>query len=206
MRGYCWEVLMDFTGAHVRRPSPLMWKTLKFLLSSLWEKKKWHWNKELTAVEPGTPGSEITELPTKPQGPWRVQVIEKAIKFCLWFLFLLWFLLFIFYCFFILYFVCFGKILSQLEAAPRALRSGNALRFLCSVEPRTQLLALLLKWQIQVCAFRPKTLNYCLSDSRAEEPWLHPILSCSAHETRAGLAKSTENIINSEKTEGVWTL
>ena len=65
--------------------------------------------------------------------------------------------------FLILYFVCFGKILSQLEAAssvlprietfarcprvvpsaaPRALRSGNALRFLCSVEPRTQLLIL----------------------------------------------------------------
>ena len=65
--------------------------------------------------------------------------------------------------FFILYFVCFGKILSQLEAAssvlprietfarcprvvpsaaPRALRSGDALRFLCSVEHRTQLLIL----------------------------------------------------------------
>ena len=62
-----------------------------------------------------------------------------------------------------LYFVCFEKILSQLEAAssvlprietfarcprvvpsaaPRALRLGNALRFLCSVEPRTQLLIL----------------------------------------------------------------
>ena len=42
-------------------------------------------SKELTAVEfePGTPGSEITELPTK--ACWRVQVIEKAI--CLWFLF-----------------------------------------------------------------------------------------------------------------------
>ena len=128
------------------------------------QKKKWHRNKELTAVElePGTPGSEITELPTKPQGSWRVQVIEMAIR--LWFLFLDGFFLFIFYWFFfILYFVCFGKILSQLEAAssvlprietfarcprvvpsaaPRALRSGNALRFLCSVEPRTQLLIL----------------------------------------------------------------
>ena len=88
-------------------------------------------------------------------------MIEKAI--CLWFLFLYGFFLFIFYWFFIFYFVCFGKILSQLEAAssvlprietfarcprvvpsaaPRALRSGNALRFLCSVEPRTQLLIL----------------------------------------------------------------
>ena len=36
--------------------------------------------------EPGTPGSEITELPTKPRGSWRVQLIEKAT--CLWFLFL----------------------------------------------------------------------------------------------------------------------
>ena len=35
--------------------------------------------------EPGTPGTEITELPSKPQGSWRVQLIEKAI--CLWFLF-----------------------------------------------------------------------------------------------------------------------
>ena len=57
-----------------------------FSLSSLWEKKKWHRNKELTTVEfePGTAGSETTELPTKPQGSWRVQLIEKAV--CLWFL------------------------------------------------------------------------------------------------------------------------
>ena len=90
-------------------------------------------------------------------------MIEKAI--CLWFLFFIWFLfaLHFYWFFFILYFVCFGKILSQLEAAssvlprietfarcprvvpsaaPRALRSSNALRFLCSVEPRTQLLIL----------------------------------------------------------------
>ena len=89
-------------------------------------------------------------------------MIEKAI--CLWFLFFILFLFVYFLLvFFILYFVCFGKILSQLEAAssvlprietfarcprvvpsaaPRALRSGNALRFLCSVAPRTQLLIL----------------------------------------------------------------
>ena len=48
--------------------------------------KKWHRNKDLTTVEfeLGTAGSEITELPTKPRGSWRVQLIEKAI--CLWFL------------------------------------------------------------------------------------------------------------------------
>ena len=34
--------------------------------------------------EPGTAGSEITELPTEPRGSWRVQLIEKAIS--LWFL------------------------------------------------------------------------------------------------------------------------
>ena len=34
--------------------------------------------------QPGTAGSEITELPTTPRGSWRVQVIEKAS--CLWFL------------------------------------------------------------------------------------------------------------------------
>ena len=38
--------------------------------------------------EPGIPGTEITELPTKPQGSWRVQLIEKAV--CLWFLFFWW--------------------------------------------------------------------------------------------------------------------
>ena len=72
---------IDFTGAHVRRPSPLMWKKLKFFGVLTLRKKKWHRSKELTAVEfePGTPGSEITEHPTKPQGSWRVQVIEKAI-------------------------------------------------------------------------------------------------------------------------------
>ena len=71
-------------------------------------KIKWHRNKELTAVEfePGTPGSEITELPTKPQGSWRVQVIEKAI--CLWFLFFyvvsfFYFLMFFFYFIFCLF-------------------------------------------------------------------------------------------------------
>ena len=53
------------------------------------EKKKWHRNKELTGgeFEPGTPGSEITELPTKLQGCWRVQVIEKAINFVFGFFF-----------------------------------------------------------------------------------------------------------------------
>ena len=89
-------------------------------------------------------------------------MIEKGylslVSFFIWFLFVYFLLVFL-----ILYFVCFGKILSQLEAAssvlprietfarcprvvpsaaPRALRSGNALRFLCSVEPRTQLLIL----------------------------------------------------------------
>ena len=71
---------------------------------------------------------------------------------------------FIFYWFFFYFIFClFWKILSQLEAAssvlprtetfarcpsvvpeaqPRALREGNARRFLCSVEPRTQLLIL----------------------------------------------------------------
>ena len=65
-----------------RRTCERLWN---FSLSSLW-KKKWHRNKELTTVEfvPGTAGSEITELPTKPRGFWPVQLIEKAI--CLWFL------------------------------------------------------------------------------------------------------------------------
>ena len=36
-------------------------------------------------LEPGTPETEITELPTKPRGSCRVHLIEKAI--CLWFLF-----------------------------------------------------------------------------------------------------------------------
>ena len=50
------------------------------------KKKRGHRNKELTTVEfeLGTTGSEITDLPTKPRGSWRVQLIEKAI--CLWFL------------------------------------------------------------------------------------------------------------------------
>ena len=55
-----------------------------FSLSSLW-KKEWQRNTELTAVEfePGTAWSEITELPTKPRGSWRVHLIEKAIR--LWY-------------------------------------------------------------------------------------------------------------------------
>ena len=66
-----------------------MWKTFEIFCCPHFENKSDR-NKELTAVEfePGTPGSEITELPTKPQGSWRVQVIEKAI--CLWFLFFIW--------------------------------------------------------------------------------------------------------------------
>ena len=56
------------------------------------EKKKWHRNKELTAVEfePGTPGTEITEPPTKPQGSWRVQLIEMAHDLSLVSFFFLW--------------------------------------------------------------------------------------------------------------------
>ena len=56
-------------------------KGLEIFCCPHFEKKKWHRNKELTAVEfePGTAGSEITELPTKPRGPWRVKLIEKAI-------------------------------------------------------------------------------------------------------------------------------
>ena len=50
-------------GSH-RRTCERLWN---FSLSSLWRKKKWQRNKELTTVkfEPGTAGSEITELPTK---------------------------------------------------------------------------------------------------------------------------------------------
>ena len=33
----------------------------------------------MVEFEPGTTGSEITELPTKPWGSWRVQLIEKAL-------------------------------------------------------------------------------------------------------------------------------
>ena len=42
------------------------------------------------------------------------------------------------------------------SAAPRALRSGNALRFLCSVEPRTQLLILTCAHYVMVSKFRWK--------------------------------------------------
>ena len=56
-----------------------------FSLSSLWRKKKWQRNKELAAVEfeRGTAQYKITELPTKPRGSGRVQLIEKAI--CVWY-------------------------------------------------------------------------------------------------------------------------
>ena len=68
-------------GGH-RRTCGRLWN---FSLSSLWRKKKSDRIKELTAVkfEPDTAGSEITELPTKPRGSWRVQMIEKAI--CVWY-------------------------------------------------------------------------------------------------------------------------
>ena len=85
-----------------------MWKTLKFFAVPTLRKKKWHRNKELTAVEfePGTPGSEITELSTKPQGSWRVQVIEKAI--CLWFLFFYMVSFFNFFIGFFLFYILFA--------------------------------------------------------------------------------------------------
>ena len=81
----CWEVFMDFTGAHVRRPSPYMWKNLIFfavvtLRKSDTEIKSWpRWNSSRVPLDPKS---------TKPQGSWQVQLIEKAI--CLWFLVLWW--------------------------------------------------------------------------------------------------------------------
>ena len=76
-----WRACAEAIAVHVKDFEKLIFCCPQF------EKKKWHRNKELTAVqfEPGTPGTEITELPTKPQGSWRVLLIEKAI--CLWFLF-----------------------------------------------------------------------------------------------------------------------
>ena len=57
-----------------------MWKTWKFFVV-LTLRKESDRNKEWTLVEfeLGTVGSENTELPTKPRGSWRVQLIEKAI-------------------------------------------------------------------------------------------------------------------------------
>ena len=41
---------------------------------------------DVTAVElePGTPGTEITELPTKPQGSWRHLLYEIVIILKIW--------------------------------------------------------------------------------------------------------------------------
>ena len=160
--GTAGRFFVDFIGAHVRRRSPLMWKTLKFFAVLTFRKKS------DTEIK-GWPRWNSNRVPPDPKSQ-NFQLSHKALDKFRWLkrLFVFGFFFFVygfffFFGFFILYFVCFGKILSQLEAAssvlprietfarcprvvpsaaPRALRSDNALRFLCSVEPRTQLLIL----------------------------------------------------------------
>ena len=148
-------------GGH-RRWRERLWN---FLLSSLWEKKSdteiksWpQWNSNRVPLDTK---SQSFQLSHKALDEFRW--LKRLFVFGFFFLWFLFFCIFYWFFYFILYFVCFGKILSQLEAAsevlpsietwarcpsvvpeaaPRALRSGNSLRFLCSVEPRTQLLIL----------------------------------------------------------------
>ena len=144
-------------GGH-RRWCERLWN---FLLSSLWEKK-------VTVTEiKSWPRWNSNRVPLDPKSQ-SFQLSHKALDELRWlkrlfvFGFFLYFLLVLFYFIFCLFWKNSKPIRSCVlgstshrtfarcprvvpSAAPRALRSGNALRFLCSVEPRTQLL-ILTRW------------------------------------------------------------